>query len=582
MTTQLKLGRKARVLDSRTLLFSRYSAALPAPPPSADWTKGQTSFGVMDNDTLGCCVAEDSIIEAEMIKRVYRLPYSGPMLTLQFESGKHLTVTPNHAIFTPRGFVRAESLKKGDDCVGAIGREIFKRPFFTRSQFDFDEVPTTAHNVFSAASIIFNNGLRRVVPSSVDFHGDGEFVDSDIDVVDADGSLQMGSNSPLCEPESENNVGNTGQSKTLFHRGRARSKTAVASRLASLSDMGVVGDSHSLFLSHASVTQRGSLSHVSRRVAVADQDFLESPSSESMPSTDVVHVPASNVLVDGSSHISEFVSPSKVIALSTGSGLKASTLYPASDGVPTDSEFFANLHNAHPGLVHLERIKDILVGHLEKGHVYDFSTDSNFYSANGIITHNCTIAACGHAIQIWTANTSGEITVPDPVIENIYSWWAGYVPGNPSTDNGAIPVQILSSWRKHGFNGNKLKAFVSVDVTSPTQVQQSISFLGGNYVGLQVPNYVMDNLTAPGSTWDVDPSGDNGIAGGHAVWACGYRSDGTIIIISWGNIYYVTPSFWSANMDESYALLSPEWFTKDGPSASGFAFNSLWADLAQL
>jgi hypothetical protein len=212
--------------------------------------------------------------------------------------------------------------------------------------------------------------------------------------------------------------------------------------------------------------------------------------------------------------------------------------------------------------------------------VYDFSTESNFYAANGIITHNCTIAACGHAIQVFTANTSGEITVPDPVIENIYSWWAGYVPGDPSTDNGAVPVEILSSWRKHGFNGNKLKAFVAPAVQNLTQIKQAINLFGGVYIGLNISNYLMDNETAPGSTWDVVPN-DGGIAGGHAVFCPAYDAD-TITCISWGSLYHMTNAFWAQYVDESFALLSPEWFSKDGPSASGFAYDQLLADLAAL
>lgn len=193
---------------------------------------------------------------------------------------------------------------------------------------------------------------------------------------------------------------------------------------------------------------------------------------------------------------------------------------------------------------------------------------------------DCTIAACGHAIQVWTANTSGEITVPDPVIENIYSWWAGYVPGDPNTDNGAIPVNVLSSWRKHGFNGNKLKAFVAPSVQNLAQIKQAIDIFGGVYIGLNISNYLMNNGTAPGSIWDVVPN-DEGIDGGHAVFCPAYDAD-TITCISWGSLYHMTNAFWAEYVDESYALLSPEWFTVGGPSASGFAFNDLWSDLASL
>lgn len=54
--SQMKLGRKAIKTDTRTLLMSDYiTPTLPPPPPTVDWTQGQTSWGMMLNDSLGDC-----------------------------------------------------------------------------------------------------------------------------------------------------------------------------------------------------------------------------------------------------------------------------------------------------------------------------------------------------------------------------------------------------------------------------------------------------------------------------------------------------------------------------------------------
>lgn len=54
--SKMKLGRKAIKTDTRTLKLANYlQAALPPPPPSADWTKGITGWGEMLNDQLGDC-----------------------------------------------------------------------------------------------------------------------------------------------------------------------------------------------------------------------------------------------------------------------------------------------------------------------------------------------------------------------------------------------------------------------------------------------------------------------------------------------------------------------------------------------
>jgi hypothetical protein len=52
----MRLGRRAVKQDSRTLRVGAYlTESLEAPPISVDWTKGVKSFGMMLNDTLGCC-----------------------------------------------------------------------------------------------------------------------------------------------------------------------------------------------------------------------------------------------------------------------------------------------------------------------------------------------------------------------------------------------------------------------------------------------------------------------------------------------------------------------------------------------
>ncbi len=54
--SRMKLGRKAIKTDTRTLLMANYiTPTLPPAPPSKDWMQGQTSWGMMLNDSLGDC-----------------------------------------------------------------------------------------------------------------------------------------------------------------------------------------------------------------------------------------------------------------------------------------------------------------------------------------------------------------------------------------------------------------------------------------------------------------------------------------------------------------------------------------------
>ncbi len=81
----------------------------------------------------------------------------------------------------------------------------------------------------------------------------------------------------------------------------------------------------------------------------------------------------------------------------------------------------------------------------------------------------CTIAAVGHAVQIWTANASKEITVPDSTILSYYERWDGYNPQDASTDRGGVELDVLNDWRQQGFSGHSLDAYVSVGLGNREQ-----------------------------------------------------------------------------------------------------------------
>lgn len=52
----MKLGKKTRRYDRRTLRLARYlTPALPPPPPSVANSQGITNWGMMLNDNLGDC-----------------------------------------------------------------------------------------------------------------------------------------------------------------------------------------------------------------------------------------------------------------------------------------------------------------------------------------------------------------------------------------------------------------------------------------------------------------------------------------------------------------------------------------------
>jgi hypothetical protein len=192
---------------------------------------------------------------------------------------------------------------------------------------------------------------------------------------------------------------------------------------------------------------------------------------------------------------------------------------------------------------------------------------------------DCTIAGCGHAVQVWSANTSGIVTVPDPTIESFYEKWDGYVPGNPSTDSGGVELDVLNNWQKQSFAGNALLAFADPKTASLVEIHQSIALFGGVYIGLALP------LTAQTQdVWDVAPNGGakakKGSWGGHCVFVPKYDQNG-FTCITWGQLKTMTPAFWKEYCDEAHTLLGQDWITAKG-APNGFDQAQLLADLKNI
>jgi hypothetical protein len=192
---------------------------------------------------------------------------------------------------------------------------------------------------------------------------------------------------------------------------------------------------------------------------------------------------------------------------------------------------------------------------------------------------DCTIAAIGHAIQVWTANTGSMVTVPDPTIESFYERWDGYVPGNPSSDTGGIELDVLNDWQKQGFAGNALVAFVDPKPANLVDVHQSIALFGGVYIGLSMP------LTAQTQdVWDVVPKGGAkakaGSWGGHCVFVPKYDEHG-FTCITWGQLKTMTLAFWKKYCDEAHTLLGQAWLSAKG-APNGFDEAQLLADLKAI
>jgi len=201
---------------------------------------------------------------------------------------------------------------------------------------------------------------------------------------------------------------------------------------------------------------------------------------------------------------------------------------------------------------------------------------------------DCTCAAVGHAEQVVTLNIPfGEIVPSDQSIENLYEGSCGYVPGDPSTDNGGYIPDVLNYVRKYKWFTHKhppLYAYCDTEPGDVDHIKQGIATFSVVDIGLQLPITAQNQV---GSLWTVvgnpnDPSSDAypGSWGGHSVVVSAYDAN-TLTCVTWGGLQAMDWNFWQTYVDESHCLLLRLWL-QHFAAGSGVDFASLDAALQAL
>ena len=200
---------------------------------------------------------------------------------------------------------------------------------------------------------------------------------------------------------------------------------------------------------------------------------------------------------------------------------------------------------------------------------------------------NCVIAGGYHVVGVETGN-AGAIFIPtDEELDADYGVIGGYVPGDPSTDNGCDEQTALNYWTQHGFcNGTKLCGFLSVDATNPTEVKQAMFLFENLYFGVDLPDaWVNPFPSGNGFTWDV--KGQSDPENGHCFIGTGY-TPASVQIDTWGMLGNLT---WAAvaayavarSGGALYTMLSPDQIAKAATKApNGIDWATLVADFDAL
>lgn len=333
------------------------------------------------------CVLPDTEIIAPGIEAITKSDYSGDVIKFVTANGRNVTVTPNHIVPTSRGWIRAKNLIKGDKVFcyrGCIESRTIGTPT------DNNRTPTI-ENLF--ASIIEAQGSTTccVPAASIDLKGD-VIPNSKINIIFVDGKLGDKINTLMSKFISDSFLIGTGETReSVLSRDGSLSKLLIRIGLAFDGFMGRF-DKGSVFF-RSSATSRDLISL--RRAS--DYDARLFKYSVNNTATDFILIGnsqtthAGSVISDNGSLIN--LSLSSVNRNSQSNSIFNENFFNSFSSLMDNSRY---LSDTFATLIEIDDIIDIQRC-FYSGHVYDASSLSTLYIANGIVTSNCHCSTAPHS-----------------------------------------------------------------------------------------------------------------------------------------------------------------------------------------
>ena len=201
---------------------------------------------------------------------------------------------------------------------------------------------------------------------------------------------------------------------------------------------------------------------------------------------------------------------------------------------------------------------------------------------------DCVIAGMGHIEGVLTANAGNAFMLGDEEIIWLYGKIGGYVPGDPSTDQGCDEETALNFWQQKGLGNqkHKIKGYLAVNAEDIAEVRLALYLFENLMFGMELPDaWISPFPSESGFTWDVAGAPDQN--NGHCVISGAYSPD-AVTIATWGMLGYMTNAAvaeYAANSEggQLFTVLSQDAISKATLRApNGFAWNQLAADFASI
>lgn len=204
---------------------------------------------------------------------------------------------------------------------------------------------------------------------------------------------------------------------------------------------------------------------------------------------------------------------------------------------------------------------------------------------------DCTIAGLGHlfgALSVYGG--SSEVLFADSEIQTVYSRVGGYVPGQPSTDQGCECIDVLNDNAANGITDtagtlHKIEAHAMLgNAADEMLVAQCLDVFGSLYVGFNVQQQIENEFSA-GQVWTWTPGQPT--IGGHCVvlqrrYATGPGIHGVLEYVTWGARQRADFGWQAGAVEEAHVVVTSEWIQKNGTSVAGLDLQQMLADMQDV
>lgn len=323
-----------------------------------------------DAEVINCFPAGTLI--AGTVCGAMRARYTGTLVTVTTRRGRRLSGTPNHPVLTSTGWKGLGEVAEGDHLVCAS----FNQGTMASAP-DVEDVPSRIEQVFDALAP--EGFCPRVRACDVNFYGDRP--DGDVDVVRADGFLELPCTPAGFKPGQKLELAIADELPTGFSRARLRRQFLRRSDLLAAGGVRLGSESGFLSIGHAAVADQESFA----RGAAADAALVQSPldrlTADSEAGGDLQF---GELLVDVEAD--DFVDV-EIDAVSAPRRVGFGEV--VEDRLVIHAEQLADLPGGQ-SLAHIE-IDDVLGVDVRafQGDVFTVTTEQGYYIANGVCVANC-------------------------------------------------------------------------------------------------------------------------------------------------------------------------------------------------